>query len=437
MLRALGLAALYRADRNKWEEAESLGQEGLAIARQTPDIEFPEMCHVYQALTYVRAVAADVAGAESFARKRVALCERVCGPRHPDTGFARMDLGSELRGTARNFGETMAEERKALAIFRHAYPAGHWAIGEPIGIIGEILEDAGDSSALAAMFPATRDLEEVESLYRQVLAESTAGGKEGNRPAVSSARNLAGLTTVYLKFGREMAAAGRTRESEAAGQKASRLLDELSSGDLDNADLRAANDLGRIEVLLVLGRREEAKRRAHELLALNPKDYMVLNRAARRVVTMDRTLRDPEVGVELAARAVKLRPDYGWNWNTLGVCHYYAGDFPRAVADLEKSMQLDSGGIGSDYLFMAMARHRLGDTPAARQWHQKALRWAEANAARSEWLRPFFAEADEVLNGPADAAATRPATSPARLPPPDVTTRPTTTPAANVQTLRS
>jgi tetratricopeptide (TPR) repeat protein len=108
---------------------------------------------------------------------------------------------------------------------------------------------------------------------------------------------------------------------------------------------------------------------------------------------------DAILAVELAEEAIALAPSTasaasrGAYWNTLGVAHYRAGHWKPAIAALEKSMQLRSGGDAHDWLFLAMARRRLGDPVEARRWYDRSLAWIEAHAPRHEELIRIRAEA--------------------------------------------
>ena len=86
--------------------------------------------------------------------------------------------------------------------------------------------------------------------------------------------------------------------------------------------------------------------------------------------------------VALAREAVTLAPETGAYWNTLGVAHYRAGDWKGTAAAIEESMRLRVGGDAHDWLFLAMARSRLGDHPAAQRWYDQSLAWIKANAPR-------------------------------------------------------
>jgi hypothetical protein len=60
-------------------------------------------------------------------------------------------------------------------------------------------------------------------------------------------------------------------------------------------------------------------------------------------------------------------------------------------------MELNKGGDGNDWFFLAMAHWRLGDKPQARSWYGKAVSWMEKNQPRNEELMRFRAEAAALL----------------------------------------
>src|SRR5262249_29186881 len=67
-------------------------------------------------------------------------------------------------------------------------------------------------------------------------------------------------------------------------------------------------------------------------------DGSSLNDLAWLLVTLaDATFHDPRRAVALAERAVAQVPRNANYWNTLGVAHYRAGDYPAAWAALEKA----------------------------------------------------------------------------------------------------
>jgi serine/threonine-protein kinase len=93
------------------------------------------------------------------------------------------------------------------------------------------------------------------------------------------------------------------------------------------------------------------------------------------VMCPDMQVRDPMQSVQWARKAVENAPQEGGFWNTLGAAHYRAGDWQECITALERSMQLRHGGDGFDWLFLAMASHRLGKADEAAMWLDKAVDW--------------------------------------------------------------
>jgi tetratricopeptide (TPR) repeat protein len=138
---------------------------------------------------------------------------------------------------------------------------------------------------------------------------------------------------------------------------------------------------------------------------LSRSDPKSLNAAAWYLATLpDGKVRDAARGVELAETAVKLAPDLGNIWNTLGVAHYYAGNYQAAIEALNKSVELRHGGDSTDWFFLAMAEWQLGNKDAARKWYDKAIDWMDNNDPTNEELIRFRAEAAELLSGSQPAA---------------------------------
>lgn len=111
----------------------------------------------------------------------------------------------------------------------------------------------------------------------------------------------------------------------------------------------------------------------------------------------DETLRDPDLAVELAEKAVTHEPEQAAYWNTLGMARYRKGDWAKACAALEKSMERSNGGNPHDWFFLALAGQRLGETERARDWRAKAVRWMDERHRHDEDLTRYRAEADALL----------------------------------------
>src|SRR5262249_22089469 len=118
----------------------------------------------------------------------------------------------------------------------------------------------------------------------------------------------------------------------------------------------------------------------------------------------DEKRRDPNRAVDLAKKAVELAPKEGAYWNTLGVAHYRAGDWKAAIAALDKSRELRTGGDVFDFFFLAMAHHKLGNQDEARKYYDRAVEWLDKNKGalekdktQTDELRRLRSEAEELL----------------------------------------
>jgi serine/threonine protein kinase/tetratricopeptide (TPR) repeat protein len=116
-------------------------------------------------------------------------------------------------------------------------------------------------------------------------------------------------------------------------------------------------------------------------------------------------LRDADRAVLVAKRALQLRPGHAEFSFTLGVAHYYAGNWTDAIRALEVSRQLCDRGSAHDFFFLAMSHWQLGNAEEARRWFDQGIAWMEANAPRDEELLHFRAEAEGLLARSATAPA--------------------------------
>jgi Tfp pilus assembly protein PilF len=146
------------------------------------------------------------------------------------------------------------------------------------------------------------------------------------------------------------------------------------------------------------GKLDEAIASYRKAIELDAKYAPAHNALAWLLATCPETkFRDVKRSVELAKRAVELKPQEGNYGNTLGVAHYRAGSWKEAVAGLGKSMELRKGGDAYDWFFLAMAHWQLSNKADARTWYDKAVEWMEKNQPKDGELRRFRAEAEELM----------------------------------------
>ncbi|HEY7308011.1 MAG TPA: tetratricopeptide repeat protein [Gemmataceae bacterium] len=147
------------------------------------------------------------------------------------------------------------------------------------------------------------------------------------------------------------------------------------------------------------GKPNEAIACYRKAIESNPNDAPLHNDLAWLLATCPQaTFRDPNSAVELAERAVELKPEeYGY-WHTLGVAYYRAKKWEKALSALEKSCRLekatDGKGNAWQWVFQAMAHWQLGHKDEALLWYNKTV---QLEKVWPEELRRFRAEAAELL----------------------------------------
>ncbi len=135
-------------------------------------------------------------------------------------------------------------------------------------------------------------------------------------------------------------------------------------------------------------------RKAVELDGKNP---IFLNNLAWRLGNAPQQLRQTREAVELARKAMDLKPDEKLIRNTLGFALYRNGDYQEAIEILEKNLEPADGSQDAYDLFpLAMCYQRRGDGVKARECYEKALRWLSEH--RSELQPSWRRELKEMEN---------------------------------------
>lgn len=215
---------------------------------------------------------------------------------------------------------------------------------------------------------------------------------------------------------RLLALTGEIDDAEAAFRKAVAALDRMTGegsfaifirarrAGVQQALSKLASRQGRADDAEALRRQatagfREAIAAYEELLLATPKHASALNNLAWLLASSEAAeLRNPVRAVDLARRAVDVSPGFLSAWNTLGVAHYRAGDWPAAVEALMKRVSgNDTGADGCDGFFLAMTHWQLGDQAASRKWYDQAVAWMNKNQPDNEELGRFRAEAEALL----------------------------------------
>jgi tetratricopeptide (TPR) repeat protein len=253
---------------------------------------------------------------------------------------------------------------------------------------------------------AAGKLPEAEQAHREAVgiyeeltqAAASVGGRQDTKWERQE------LAWTYVNLASVLKQGQRLEQAEAAYRQALALCEKLDADFPADATYRnwIAGNYGSLFLLLAATeRQQEAEAMYGKLLELSPKNARAYNNLAWILATSpDPKFRDPKRAVELAQKAIELKPEEGTNWNTLGAAHYRAGDWKAAIAALDKTMELRKGGDSNEWFFLAMAHWQLGEKDKARQWYDRAVEWMGKNQPTNEELRRFRAEAAELLGLP-------------------------------------
>ncbi len=111
----------------------------------------------------------------------------------------------------------------------------------------------------------------------------------------------------------------------------------------------------------------------------------------------DPVIRNPSQALPLAQRAVKLAPQEGNYWNTLGVAYCRNGDDEESIVALTRTIELRDGGDGLDWFVLTMAHARRGEEGLAREWYERAQTWCRAQDPLADELQRTQAEASRAI----------------------------------------
>ena len=135
------------------------------------------------------------------------------------------------------------------------------------------------------------------------------------------------------------------------------------------------------------------------MLKVDSDNPVVVNQLAWFLVTN----RDPDTwnaerAASLARKAIEKRDDQAFNWYTLGVAEYRAGDWETAAEAFEKATELrndDPRGFAG--FFIAMNQWQLNRKTAARRSYLDAVKWMSKQNPKDIDLNRFRGEAADLL----------------------------------------
>jgi tetratricopeptide (TPR) repeat protein len=243
--------------------------------------------------------------------------------------------------------------------------------GLPAGSRRGRLQEAEDSLVDAVALaddghPAEAEQALLEAVAARELIARGMPGPDGDRR----------LALARGQLGRALAAIGRADEATVERRRALDLWERLAARSPGDPELRG-----------------------HRADALNDLAWIM-------VAEPEAGPGDPGQAVRLAEEAVRLAPDLGAFWNTLGVARYRAGDWAGAVEALERSIAAGPpGGTAFDHFFLAMALQRLGEPGRARASFERAVDWADRHRPGHAGLARYRGEAVALMGRPGRAAA--------------------------------
>jgi serine/threonine protein kinase/WD40 repeat protein len=116
----------------------------------------------------------------------------------------------------------------------------------------------------------------------------------------------------------------------------------------------------------------------------DPEFALAHNNIAWLLATGPETLRDPELALKHARRAVALEPGHQGHLNTLGISLCRNAQYEEAVRVLDRSFALSTNDSASfDMLFLALAHAGEGNTKTAQDYYAKAKAWHDSHNAGS------------------------------------------------------
>jgi serine/threonine protein kinase len=346
-----------------YRRAVALGQELAAAHSQSPDYRARLSIYTDNLANWFRDSGQPDEAEATYRRARTtaeALVEQFPGTPSYEEQLADI-LGdfTVFLTERRRYPEAEAASRRAIAIAEssHADHRGQAGARNRLATynvqLGDVLQAAGRPRE------AERTFREVAALY----------GQEDTHLEVPDLRILA---KVWGNLAKLLKASGRDAEASSCYGRALEIMDRLQSRAPDIAELRRDSTSLRNEFAWLLA------------------------------TSTAPDVRDPSRAVELAEEAVKVAPREGGFWNTLGLARYRVGDWKGAIAALQESMKLRSGGDANDWIILAMALRQAGDKDQAQLWYDKATGWMEQNTPKNPELLRLRAEAAAVL-GRSDA----------------------------------
>ncbi len=404
-----GLGFLLWDQGGHWEEAANYFRKAIRLEKQLindfpyePRVdEYPQgvstdeldLAAAYNGLGLVLSDGFQRQGAEESFHEEIKVLEPIVARSPLDPVYR-----DQLASAHNNLGEL-------LRTF-HDWPAAEEHLGEAIKLLNQVIKErpgvpsyqyalAVGYNKLGDVLTEKGDVEGAEKQYRSAL-EHLPKSVTDVLPEYRWER-----ANSLISLGDLLTPAGQIAKAEAAYREGLPICQELAAHIQEPGrygEGLANCSFGLAHLLVITGRRKQAKELCHKVLEIAPKNSAARARLAwLRATCPDLDLRDHAQALKLAEDAVKADTSEN-NWRSLGAARYRTGDLKGAVAALKKAMALDKGqDEGFNTFFLAMVHWRFGEKERARKLYDKAVAWMKQNLPHDEELRRFRAEAASLL----------------------------------------
>jgi eukaryotic-like serine/threonine-protein kinase len=260
----------------------------------------------------------------------------------------------------------------------------------------ELRDAIGDVQMnLGIVLMSTRGMVAAEPSFRR--ATSMDEGLVSDFP--DDLPHLEQLTDRRLQIAAWLESSGLSTRAEQEWRQLLSFYQRLAAGSPGRARTTMAAHHRLARALGDLGRTREQQEVLRRGLELTPEDPALLNELAWSLaIRPDAPPRESGEAIELAKRSLAANPNDRASWNTLGLAHLRAEEWPLAAEALGMSMKLQAqGGDAADRLAMAMVSWRRGDKAAALDWYIRALDWMSRHPEPDASLLALRAETEHLL----------------------------------------
>ncbi|MEM9454812.1 MAG: serine/threonine-protein kinase [Myxococcota bacterium] len=358
-LKNLGL--VYRS-MGKYDEAESLLEEALAIQQEALGSEHPHVAETLSDLGTAYILTGQHEEARATLERALAIREQALGSKHPGVADSLNKLGVIYRNLG-EYGEAEAMHRRALVIQEQALGSKHPSVADSLNNLGNAHINRGDHA-------------EAKAMHERALAirKEALGPKH---PKVADSLNNLGNAHINR---------GNHAEAKAMYERALAIQEEVL-GPKHPSVADSLNNLG--FVYYSLGAHEDAKRMYEHALsireeALGPTHPSVadsLNNLGN-IYTKQGEYEEAEAMYELALaiRQETLGPNHSKvadNLGNLGLFRIQIDKHERAEVLMRRTLGIQEETLGPEHPQLANNLINLGEALLMQEKHNKAVEHLE------------------------------------------------------------